>query len=320
MPKSRRNEIGVGLLVLASAGLLAWMSLKVGAIRELGDQVRVSAVFEDAAGLTNGAAVQVAGVPVGRVTTLAVEHDKARVGLALRRDADVGADAQVRIRARSVLGEKYVELIPGAEGASPVEDGAELVVAGNQVEIDQLVNSLGPLVGSVDPEALSATMASLSDALASDPERVARMLQDLETLLHNAALASEEAPALIAEARATLSDVRGARSSRRSILPQHCAPTQTRPMLKRADAVLTDVEGATAELDPTIEEVQGLLADTRGAVNEGRAVLAKLEGSTDDIQTVLSNLTEIDKWELRRLLREEGIVVRLKEHQVIPTD
>jgi alpha-ketoglutarate-dependent taurine dioxygenase len=45
-----------------------------------------------------------------------------------------------------------------------------------------------------------------------------------------------------------------------------------------------------------------------------------VERSTDSIETVLANLSEIDKWELRRLLREEGILVRFKENQVEETD
>jgi len=52
-------------------------------------------------------------------------------------------------------------------------------------------------------------------------------------------------------------------------------------------------------------------------VADGRLVLGDLKDSTGDIKLVLSNLKEIDKWELRRLLREEGIVVRLRESEVV---
>jgi hypothetical protein len=45
-------------------------------------------------------------------------------------------------------------------------------------------------------------------------------------------------------------------------------------------------------------------------------VLGDLKESTGDIKLVLSNLKEIDKWELRRLLREEGILLRLKAGEV----
>ena len=70
----------------------------------------------------------------------------------------------------------------------------------------------------------------------------------------------------------------------------------------------------------TVAEAELLLGETREAMAEGRAVLRKVDDSTEDIAIVLDNLSEIDKWELRRLLREEGILVRLKKSEVVPTE
>ena len=115
---SRRFEIGVGVLVLGAVGLLAYMALQIGAIRGLGeDPVEVVAVMDDVVGLSEGAVVAVAGVPVGKVTSLTVDFDRARVGLALDAAAGIRADARVVMRARSVLGEKYVELVPESRDA-----------------------------------------------------------------------------------------------------------------------------------------------------------------------------------------------------------
>ena len=38
------------------------------------------------------------------------------------------------------------------------------------------------------------------------------------------------------------------------------------------------------------------------------------------LDRILANVEEIDKWELRRLLREEGIVVRLRPQEVVEDD
>ena len=73
MAKPGRNEIAVGVLLLAAMALLGWMALKVGALRRVTEEVHVSAHFADVTGLPEGAAVQVAGVPVGRVTDLRVD-------------------------------------------------------------------------------------------------------------------------------------------------------------------------------------------------------------------------------------------------------
>ncbi len=304
MAKPGRNEIAVGVLLLAAMALLGWMALKVGALRRVAEEVHVSAHFADVTGLPEGAAVQVAGVPVGRVTDLRVDGKKALVTLALREDAAMRKDVVARIRARSVLGEKYVELSPQSENEALLKDGDELQVGLEPLEIDELVTSMGPMLAAVDPQAVADLVNALSQAVKQDPERLNRMLADTETLLHNAALASADAPALVSEARAAVSEVRR-------------ATADARPVIARADRVLTQVETASADLPQTADELQALLTDSRGAVSDGRAMLSKMDGSVDQLQVVLDNLSEIDKWELRRLLREEGIVVRLRESKVV---
>ncbi len=81
MSRSRRNELGVGLLLLSALALLAWMSLNVGAFQGLGETIVIEAELEDAAGLSEGAEVKVAGVAVGVVESLVVKHDKAHITL-----------------------------------------------------------------------------------------------------------------------------------------------------------------------------------------------------------------------------------------------
>lgn len=303
MAKIGRNELAVGFLVLGALALLAWMSLQVGALRRLNDEVRVSTLFQSAAGLTEGSYVQVAGVPVGRVAGLAVEDGRARVSLALREEAGIHKDAVARVRARSLLGEKYVELTQGTDAAPLVADGDQIAAGPELLEIDELVTRLGPLVSAIDPQAMSELVGALSQALREDPERLNRVLADVETLMHNAALASAEAPALASEARSTLTEVRQ-------------VAREARPMIKRADAALVDLELAVEDAPETMDALNALLTDGRGMVSDGRALMSRMEGSMTDVEKILQNLSEIDRWELRRLLREEGIVVRLREKKV----
>ena len=78
-------------------------------------------------------------------------------------------------------------------------------------------------------------------------------------------------------------------------------------MLAHADALLVDLESRAPEL----------LAEIDLAVGDARALIDESRGK---IQLILDNFSGIDKWELRRLLREEGIVVRLRSREVAPTD
>lgn len=304
MARNPRHEIGVGLLVLAAAGLLGFMALKVGALRSLGDQVRLTTRLSDAAGLTEGAVVKVAGVDVGRVSGIRLDNRQAVLDLEVRTDAAVPADALVRVRARSVLGEKYVELVLGAPDAPLAVDGAELASLPPPMEIDLLVDRMAPLMEGLPMEELAQTLKVLNEAVAQDPQRMQRILADVEIMARNGALASEALPATVGETRETLRFARARME-------------QARPALARADTVLANLEAGTTDLAHTREQADALLEETREAVAEGRQLIGLLDQNSARLERILQNAEEIDKWELRRLLREEGILVRLRKSEVV---
>ena len=305
MNGSRKQEIGVGLLVLSAAALLAVMSVKVGALSQVGDQLNVEVVLGDAAGLTEGAAVRVAGVQVGQVNGMGVDHDMARLEVTLAKSAQLRTDAKLQVRARSILGEKYLEITPQSKDAPLIADGAELSVPTPQTEIDELVNSLGPLVSAMDAEAMHLAMERLGTALEQDPDQLARMLTSVDTILSNGADVSQELGGLVTETQSTL---RGVSSMVKDV----------RPMIAKTDSIMRRLDSASEGLPKISSDVELMVADARAMVKDSHALLKRLEGSMDHMETVLENMSEIDKWELRRLLREEGILVRLKPSAVEP--
>ena len=312
MASSKRYELGVGALLAGALVVLAWMALQVGALASLGPRVAVSASFHDAAGLTSGAVVAVAGVQVGTVSDLRVQHDRAIVTLHLDPAAGIRRDARVMIRARSVLGEKYVEVLPRSEDAPLVAEGDQLEVAGRQVEIDEMVNLMGPLVGALDPQTLDELAKALAKAIQEDPERLGRMLGSADTALAKAADASEELPALAREGRAAIAEVRAVAAQAQHTLSQVDARVEALdPLLADARLAVSDARAATAPLPGVVEDLRGTAADARAAA-------ARLDGAMDQAEGVLDNLSEFDRTELRRLLREEGILVRLRPREVDP--
>ena len=303
MSRTRTREIGVGALLVASLGLLAWMSIQVGALQGMGPAVAVSATLDDAAGLTEGAEVKVAGVAVGVVTRLTVDHDVAVVDFEVRESAGLRRDAIVQVRARSLLGEKYLDVSPQGRDAALLRDGDRIETARSQTEIDQLVNALGPVVDAADPEQLQAVVATIHRVLAEDPERLERMVR----IWRRCSTTARPPPRSCRR-----SPPRPERPSRRSA----ASARQTAPVVEKAGVIAVRVEAATEDLPATAEELDGLITETRGAVGEARVLMGDLSASTDDLKLVLDNLSEIDRWELRRLLREEGILVRLRASEV----
>lgn len=295
---SRRHEVGVGCLLLAALAATAVLALQLGRGPGLRDSLDVSVPADDAAGLQAGAVVAVAGVEVGKVQALELDGGRARVHLALDPDAALRTGTRARIRPQSLLGTKYVELAPGPPDAALLADGDVLAPMPPQVEIDELVEVVGPLVGALDPDVVRRVATALSDALREDPERVARMLVDLERVLANAADTSEQLPELARETRGALAAARATLSS----VDQRAR--EARDTIARADRVLARLEAAAEPLPETV-------AEARAAVADARATLAKIDAAATDLDAVLDNLSAFDREEVERLLRDEGIRVRL---------
>ena len=164
---------------------------------------------------------------------------------------------------------------------------------------------MGSVFDGIDPERLGTAVDALAAAFESDPERPARIVESLESLLqelldlaeHGSSLAREGQQA--AESLGSLSD-------------------RAQASLTRADQILADLELSAGHLPTTAEGLPLLMEDARGAAADLRELIHGLNAQRDTIETVLANLSEIDKWELRRLLREEGILLRLRRSEVEP--
>ncbi len=221
------------------------------------------------------------------------------------------------MRARSLLGEKFVEIRPQSADAAILKDGDSLTQVEGQTEIDQLINQLGPLVETVNSEALSDTLALVQGSLEDDPARLSRMLDDIETILDNSAKASEDLPAISSETELLVADLRVLSGDAQITLTKmRDASSRIGPLMDRADALIGKLETAAEPIPETSKEVELLVSELREAVQEGRTVIQTLDSSSELLSTVLENLSEIDKVELRRLLREEGILVRIRESEV----
>lgn len=306
-----RYEVWVGALLAGALVLLAWMAVKVGAVGGMGPQVHVHLRMRDAAGITPGASVQVFGVEVGRVEAMRLETNAAVADVAIGAEFKLKANVTPRIRARSVLGEKYIELVPQEGEAEPMADGFEMEIAVDQIEIDEIVQKSGTLLDQLDVDAIGKAMRFLTDELRRDPQRVQRWFDAVERLTLNTAEASERLTPLMEHADATLSRADAALGEIQSVARDARAP------IAKVDGLVAKFEEAADGVPEAVTDARGLIADARLAVEDARKLMRGFEGVDQDLKKVLANFAEIDRWELRRLLREEGILIRLHPDAVI---
>jgi len=123
------------LVVLVLAGGLIWKikDLRLGG----GPGKTISVQFDDVAGLKAKSDVRMAGVQVGKVARIRLVGGKAVVDLELTRDVALREGASASIQSLGMLGDKYVELIPGPVGGSLLAEGA-MIKGDTPVSFDQI--------------------------------------------------------------------------------------------------------------------------------------------------------------------------------------
>jgi len=132
------TEIKVGILVLIGVLILFYMSFKVekfGFFRE--DGYELSVILDNASGLDMRTPVFVAGVQVGNIKKISLSGYKAKVRMLLSKNVKVPVDSTIAIKSQSLLGDKYIEIIPGVESKYFAE-GDKITNVSTSPDFDQL--------------------------------------------------------------------------------------------------------------------------------------------------------------------------------------
>jgi len=148
MQKRSLAELLTGAVVLLVAGLFLVYAV-TGSGRSLagGPGMSLTARFDRIDGLGAGADVRLAGVKIGQVVGQRIDPETFLAVLTLRVDAGLRlpTDTSAEIQSESLLGGKYVALVPGGSDRL-LRDGGEITITQSAVSLESL---LGRFIFSV---------------------------------------------------------------------------------------------------------------------------------------------------------------------------
>lgn len=133
-------ELVVGVFVLVGILCLGYLSIKLGKLEVIGGhQYDVQAEFSSVTGLKPGATVEIAGVEVGRIKSIALKEDQALVTLAIHDGIKVYSDTFASIKTRGIIGEKFITLSPGG-GGDVLKPGDKIRDTESGLDLEELVS------------------------------------------------------------------------------------------------------------------------------------------------------------------------------------
>ncbi|BBZ68856.1 mammalian cell entry protein [Mycolicibacterium insubricum] len=120
------------------------------------------AYFADAAGIASGNDVNVSGIKVGSVGSIALAGTAARVSFTVDRKIRVGDQSLASIKTNTVLGEKSLDITPMGSGSADV---IPLERTTTPYTLNTALQDLGGNVGALDKAKFTEALATLTDTM-----------------------------------------------------------------------------------------------------------------------------------------------------------
>ncbi|MHB9154548.1 MAG: MlaD family protein [Endomicrobiales bacterium] len=108
----------------------------------------LSILFDDISGLPDKAKVKVAGVDVGGVQNIALEGNKAKVKIWIRKGVQFHRDARAEIVSTGIIGSKYLQLSRGSADAPLLQNG-DVIVGKTPVSLENMVSDVMAKIDSL---------------------------------------------------------------------------------------------------------------------------------------------------------------------------
>lgn len=112
--KKISSEVWVGIVVLIGIMSLFYMSFRIGKFGTLHRQgYEIKVTLDNANGLDPRSPIQIAGVEVGKISAIKLDGYKALILLRVKEGVKIPIDSKAAVRTQGVLGDKYIEIVPG---------------------------------------------------------------------------------------------------------------------------------------------------------------------------------------------------------------
>jgi phospholipid/cholesterol/gamma-HCH transport system substrate-binding protein len=284
------KETRVGVLVLASLVIAGVAIFLLGRQQHLWERkVDFTLHFARTNGLQTGAPVSLSGLPIGSVDWLhfASEPDATDIVVGVEVDAKVAprirTDTRATIRTLGLLGDKYIELVPGSDpNADAIPAGGRINTA-DPTDYEALVGKSG---GDIVSNVVEVT-AALKDVL----QTIQRGEGLLGAMVHNREFGDQTLESL----QGTLKNIRETTSTLDHLIKKVDRGDGLVGRLLNDKQLAGSLERSLKSLERVtnrVEHGQGLamrLVDDR---TYGDHVLAKLDRAAEDLASVAHKLDE----------------------------
>jgi len=252
------------VVVLVLAAILVWQiqGLRIGK----GHAKRVSVEFPDIAGLNEKSTVRISGVPVGKVAKihLGKSGKGAIVDLDIDNpDVDLRLGASASVANLGLLGEKYVELVPGPIGKPSLPEGSTI-----QGEVPVSFDEITKLARDIEKD-IKGISSNLNTSLGGPAGE-----ERLKTIVENVRVITDDIRVMVAANRgnvdATLGNFREFSAMMTKLVERIDRLVESNQ--SNVTASISNIKEISQKLETTADN----LNEITGRIREGKGTVGKL--------------------------------------------
>ena len=246
----------------------------------------VFARMKDASGIAKLSQVRIAGIPVGRVKSVKLDKDVARIDILMNKDVPLYEDAAAAKVASSLLGEFGMRITPGTEGRRKLVDGEEIKVVTEAQTPDDLMKQMSEIAKDV-----KEVTKALASSVGTDQGKT-----DIQSTLRNLAQVTEALNETVRENRTAIHEI---------VVNTQQISTRSAPEIQ---AILENVRETTREVRELVSK-----DPTGKGGNEGevRKIVERVDAASKNLESALKNVDDVTG----RLNRGEGTLGRLTKDE-----
>jgi phospholipid/cholesterol/gamma-HCH transport system substrate-binding protein len=257
--------------------------------------------FTDAAGLNVGDDVRIAGVRVGTVSGISiVRHNFAEITFSVEKSHPLPASAQVRLRYRNLVGQRYLDVTQGAGDSTKTQNPNTPIPTSRTtpaVDLTLLFAGFKPLFEGLDADQIN----KLSTAIISTLQGEGGSLQTLFTLVGDLTNKLADRDHLIGDVITNLSQVLDTLGQR---------DTELSNLIVQLQGFISGLAHDRFSIGNAIDGINNLTTNTAGLLTQVRAPLAKDIKDITGLVGVLNHNSGTIQFILNELPATVGPLVR----------
>lgn len=256
--------IGLSLFMVVAVAL-TWLVYATLRRDVAGETIPYAAVFTDVFGLREGDDVRMAGVRVGRVESIELQGDKAKVSFVVQSDQQVLGTTVASVTYQNIVGQRYLGLSLGNIGEpGPLPPNSVIPVERTDPSFDvgTLLNGYEPLFSLLNPRDADNLGKGVLQSLQGDTGSITALVDQTSQLTESFAGRDEELGAVITDLNTVVANLAKHNDDLDHVL------TETQTVVSTFDARCPELVASTGAIAKVVRQLSTISDEVYPPLNE----------------------------------------------------